>query len=133
MPVALNEEQLAQRQQDLIFLQNNYSATATEKDKRSKLPKPEFSSQGGRSERVAIRFNTLIVLVKKGRKVLRLKARSRRLISRLSRDGIHMVAASYRILIVNFCLLGGHYDVVSIAPYITNTQPLDSIKKMIRF
>ena len=101
MPVALNEEQLAQRQQDLIhpskllFLQNNDSATATEKDKRSKLPKPEFSGQGGRSERVAIRFNTLIVLVKKGRKVLRLKARSRRLISRLSRDGIHMVAARH--------------------------------------
>ena len=101
MPVALNEEQLAQRQQDLIhpskllFLQNNYSATATEKDKRSKLPKPKFSGQGGRSERVAIRFNTLIVLVKKGRKVLRLKARSRRLISRLSRDGIHMVAARH--------------------------------------
>ena len=101
VPVALNEEQLAQRQQDLIqpskllFLQNNYSATATEKDKHSKLPKPGFTSQGGRGGRVAIKFNTLIVLVKKGRKVLKLRARSRRLISRLSRDGIHMVAASH--------------------------------------
>lgn len=102
VPVALNEEQLAQRQQDLIhpsklpFVQNNLAtATATEKNKCSKLPKPEFSSQGGKGGRVAIRFNTLIVLVKKGRKVLKLRARSRRLISRLSRDGTHMVAASH--------------------------------------
>ena len=107
MPVVLNEEQLAQRQQDLIhpskllFLQKNFSAaaTATEKDnmeKCSQLPKPEFSGQGGRGGRVPIRFNTLIVLVKKGRKVLKLRARSRRLISRLSRDGFaYMVAARH--------------------------------------
>ena len=103
MAVVLNEEQLAQRQQDLIhsskllFLQNNYcSATSTNRDKCSKSPKPEFSGQRGKGGRVAIKFNTLLVLVKKRGKVMKLRARSRRLIARLTRDGFaHMVAARH--------------------------------------
>lgn len=103
VPVVLNEEQLTQRQQDLIhsskllFLQNNYcSATSTKMDKCSKSPKPEFSGQGGKGGRFAVRFNTLLVLVKKRGKVMKLRARSRRLIARLTRDGFaHVVAARH--------------------------------------
>lgn len=110
MPVALNEEQLAKRQQDFVYppklssAELNYSATSLGRviispcerdgacDESGSRP---WKRRGGESQRA----NVLLVLVNNGGKILKLRARSKRLISRLGRGRLAHTVVVKRIRI----------------------------------
>lgn len=110
MPVALNKEQLAKRQQDFVYppklssAELNYSATSLGRviispcerdgacDESGSRP---WKRRGGKSQRA----NVLLVLVNNGGKILKLRARSKRLISRLGRGRLAHTVVVKRIRI----------------------------------
>lgn len=110
MPVALNEEQLAKRQQDFIYppklssAELNHSATSLGRaiispcerdgacDESGSRPWKRRGEKGRRTKRA----NVLLVLVNNGGKILKVRARSKKLISRLGRGRLaHTVVVKH--------------------------------------